>query len=171
MGASPSGARGGRLSCRPVEERDYPVICGFVQSPEELFFMFPAARYPLTPEQLREAVARRADSTVVELDGETVAFANFHSWATGGRCTLGNVIVAPGARGSGVGRYLVEQMLHTAFTRHAAAEVTAACFHNNLAGLLFYPRLGFQPYALEERQDPQGRPTVLIHLRLTRPAP
>lgn len=130
--------------------------------------MFPAATFPLTPAQLRAAIAQRADSTVIVDAGEVVAFANFHRWATGGTCSIGNVVVAPAARGRGVGRYLVEQMIDAAFSRHRATEVTISCFNQNLAGLLLYPTLGFQPFAIERRQDKHGRPIALIHLRLPR---
>lgn len=155
------------LSHRPVVEFDLQAICGFPQSEDELFFLFPKAEFPLTPAQLRAAIAQRADATVVELDGEVVAFANFYRWEAGGRCSIGNVIVSPRARGHGVGRYLIEQMIPLAFSKYRAAEVTVSCFNQNVAGLLFYPKLGFRPYAIEERLDKSGRRVALIHMRLT----
>lgn len=158
------------LTHRPVEEKDIPLICGFPQSEEELFFLFPKASYPLMPVELKAAVARRRDSTVVEADGEVAGFANFYLWEKGGRCAIGNVIVAPAVRGKGVGRYLIERMIELAFSKHQAVEVTVSCFSLNVAGLLFYPRLGFEPYAIEERRDKKGNPAALIHMRLRRAA-
>jgi hypothetical protein len=32
-------------------------------------------------------------------------------------------------------------------------------------GLLFYPKLGFKPFAIEERLDKRGNRVALIHLR------
>ena len=159
------------LSHRPVAESDLQAVCGFPQTEDELFFLFPKAEFPLTPVQLREAIAQRADSTVVELDDEAVAFANFYRWEADGRCSIGNVVVSPQVRGRGVGRYLIEQMIALAFSKHRAAEVTVSCFNQNLAGLLFYPKLGFQPYAIEERLDKRGRRLALIHMRLARREP
>lgn len=156
------------LTHRPVAERDVPVICGFPQNEDELFFLFPKAQFPLTPSQLRAVIARRSDSTVVERDREVVAFANFFRWEVGGCCSIGNVIVSPAARGCGVGRYLMERMVDLAFSKHQAAEVTVSCFNRNVAGLLLYPKLGFQPYAVEERKDKKGNRVALIHLRLPR---
>lgn len=156
------------LTHRAVTVADIPLICGFPQNETELFFLFPKASYPLTPEQLRLAIAQRADSTVVERDGAVVGFANFYHWSQGGRCAIGNVMVAPAARGQGVGCYLMERMIERAFTHHDAAEVTVSCFNANVAGLLLYPRLGFQPYAVEERRDKQGHRVALIHMRLLR---
>lgn len=156
------------LAHRPVEGKDIPIICGFPQSEDELFFMFPNATYPLSHVQLQEAIALRSDSTVVELDDKVVGFANFYHWETGGRCSIGNVIVAPAARGRGVGRYLIEQMIGLAFSKHQAAEVSVSCFNQNITALLLYPKLGFQPYAIEERQDKNGNRVALIHMRLLR---
>jgi ribosomal protein S18 acetylase RimI-like enzyme len=104
----------------------------------------------------------------VEHGGEVIAFANFYQWEAGGRCSIGNVIVSPAERGRGVGRYLIEQMISLAFSKHQAAEVTVSCFNQNVAGLLLYPQLGFQPYAIEERQDKKGNRVALIHMRLPR---
>ncbi len=157
-----------KLSHREVEETDLATICGFPQSAEELFFLFPRASYPLTPAQLQEAVGQRVDSTVVLHRDEVVGFANFHQVEAGSHCAIGNVVVAPQARGHGVGSDLIRHMSGLAFARHRAREVRISCFNRNVAGLLLYPRLGFQPYAVEERRDPQGGRIVLIHLRLTR---
>ena len=154
----------------PVADKDIQLICGFPQSEDELFFLFPKAEFPLAPSQLLDAIAQRSDSTVVELDGEVVAFANFYRWELGGCCSIGNVIVSPAARGRGVGRYLIEQMIALAFSKHQATEVTVSCFNQNVAGLLLYPKLGFQPYAIEERKDKKGNRVALIHMRLSRNA-
>lgn len=155
---------------RPAKEEDIPSICRFPESEDELFFMFPKASYPLTPEQLRTAIAQRSDSMVVELEQIPVAFANFYRREKGGSCAIGNVAVASSARRRGVGRYLIEQMIRLAFLKHGAQEVSVSCFHHNIAGLLLYPKLGFQPYAIEERRDHVGKQVALIHMRLTRNA-
>lgn len=156
------------LSSRPVAETDLAAICAFAPSASELLFFYPKANHPLTPAQLQVAIAQRSDSTVVEEDGEVLAFANFYRWQTGGICSIGNVIVAPQARNRGVARYLIEQMLTLAFAKHQACEVQVACFNQNVAGLLLYPSLGFSPFAIEERQDRAGNRLALIHLRRLR---
>lgn len=153
---------------RPLEEKDIPVICGFPQSVDELFYMFPKTTYPLTPHQLKEATAHCSDSTVIEMNGTVVGFANFSRWQFRGRCSLGNVIISPSVRSRGVGRYLIGYMIDIAFDKHEAQELTASCFNHNVPGLLFYPKLGFQPYAVDERQDKHGARVALIHLRLAK---
>lgn len=159
------------FSHRPVAEEDVLLICGFPQSEDELFFSFPKATFPLTASQLQDAMAQRSDSTVIELDKEVVGFANFYRWEIGGTCSIGNVMVSPATRGCGVGHYLIEQMIDMAFSKYRAAEVTISCFNQNTAGLLLYPKLGFRPYAIEERNDMRGNRVALIHMRLTKPAP
>ncbi len=66
------------LSHRGVHADDVARICSFPQSAEELYFLFPKATYPLTPEQLRRAIEQRFDSTVVLLDDQVCGFANFY---------------------------------------------------------------------------------------------
>ena len=154
------------VTFRAVQAQDIARICGFARTEEEQFFFFPAATWPLTEAQLQASVDKRSDSTVIELDGVVVGFANFYKWENAGTCTVGNVIVDPQTRGKGIGAQLIKQMIDIARTRHQASEVTLSCFNSNVAGLLLYPKLGFVPYAIEERQDKQGRRLALIHLRL-----
>ncbi|KPX94281.1 GNAT family acetyltransferase [Pseudomonas amygdali pv. mori] len=152
---------------RPLEEKDIPTICELPQNADELFYMFPRATYPLTASQLSEALETRHDSTVIEMDGEVVGFANFSQCKFRGRCSLGNVIIAPKARSKGVGRYMITSMMGIAFDKHEATELIASCYNHNVPGLLFYPRMGFRPYAIEEKRDKKGARVALIHLRLS----
>ncbi|WP_426114234.1 GNAT family N-acetyltransferase [Pseudomonas sp. DSP3-2-2] len=153
---------------RPLEEKDIAVVCELPQSVDELFYMFPRAIYPLTPPQLVDALDNHSDSTVIEMDGEVVGYANFSRSDFRGRCSLGNVIIAPKARSRGVGRYLIGCMKDLAFDKHEATEMTASCYNHNVPGLLFYPKLGFRPYAVDERRDKHGGRVALIHFRLPR---
>ncbi len=154
------------LSHREVRSDDVARVCQFARSAEELYFLFPRATYPLTPEQLRRAIAQRHDSTVVLLDDQVCAFANFYVRETAGTCAIGNVVVAPEARARGVGSYLVETMTRKALLEHRAREVRISCFNANVAGLLLYAKLGFVPFAVEPRRDPQGTRVALIHMKL-----
>lgn len=154
------------LSHRQVRPEDVAAICNFPRSAEELFFLFPRATYPLTPEQLRQAIDQRHDSTVVLVDDRACGFANFYVREVAGTCAIGNVAVAPEARGRGVGRYLIETMIRKALVDHRAGQVRISCFNGNVAGLLLYAKLGFVPYAVEPRVDPRGARVALVHLRL-----
>jgi ribosomal protein S18 acetylase RimI-like enzyme len=153
------------LSLRPVEPRDIPTVCAFAQSADEAFFFFPKCTWPLTPEQLAAAIAQRSDSSVVVEGDEVLAFANFYQWEQGGTCSLGNVLVSPAARGRGVARFLVMQMIEVARERHQAREMKVSCFNHNTAGLLLYPQLGFVPFGIEERKDQEGKRVALVQMR------
>jgi ribosomal protein S18 acetylase RimI-like enzyme len=153
------------LLCRLFQKDDLSTICTFPQNAEELFFMFPKASFPLCEEELSAAIAGRADSTVVELDGAPVGFANFYRFEPRGRCSIGNVIVSPSVRRRGVATRLIRHMLGLAYGKYDAAEVTVACFNANAAALLLYPKLGFAPFAIEERFDPRGQRVALIHFK------
>ncbi|QBF25256.1 GNAT family N-acetyltransferase [Pseudomonas tructae] len=153
------------LTHRPVQDQDIAAICCFPQGPDELFYMFPKAKYPLTPAQLSEAIDQRSGSTVIEGDGVLLAFANFYKAEQGGVCALGNVVVAPAARGHGVARYLVQSMIELARRQFEAREVQVSCFNSNTAGLLLYPQLGFEPFAIEERQGPGGIRVALVQMK------
>lgn len=156
------------LTHRPFLESDLPAVCAFPRDPQELYFMFPKAVYPLTQEQLRAAVAARAEATVVLAKGAVAGFANFYEWEMGGRCSMGNVIVSPAVRGRGVARYLVSRMAETAFTRYDAREVALCCFSTNTPALLLYTRMGFTPYAVEERVNWDGSRIAAVMMRLVR---
>jgi len=153
------------LSHRPVRSADIATLCNFPQGPDELFYMFPKATYPLTPAQLSEAIAQRSGSTVIEIDGAVAGFANFYKAEHGGICALGNVVVAPTARGQGVARYLVQRMIALAREEFAAREVWVSCFNHNTAGLLLYPQLGFVPFGIEERQARDGSRVALVQMK------
>lgn len=153
------------LAFRPVRDTDLPAICTFARSAEELYYLAPRASFPLTPEQLAASIAQRSDSSVVCQGDAVLGFANIYKREQGA-CWVGNVAVAPEARRQGVARFLMQQMAQLAAERHSARELRVSCFNPNTAGLLLYARLGYTPYALEERSDLQQQPIILVHLRL-----
>lgn len=156
------------LHHRPFSNDDLQAVCSFPRDAEELFFFYPKAAYPLTPEQLKHAIDQRSDSTVVIRDSKVVGFANFYRWDNG-ICCIGNVAVAPAARGQGVAKYLIQTMIALADARHSATVVQISCFNHNTAGLLLYSKLGFEPFDIEECETPDGRRTALIHMRCQLP--
>ncbi len=164
MEPAPGAAVVHALTHRALEQDDAEVIAGFAQSPRELFHMFPTARYPLQGTTLMELAGERRSPTVVLSSGEVAGYANFITCAMDGLCTVGNVVVDPEHRRQGVGGHLMRIMCDKARIEYGARRIRASVYTDNTMGLLFYERLGFKPVDMEQRTDPEGRRTVLLHL-------
>ncbi|MBA1248047.1 GNAT family N-acetyltransferase [Pseudomonas luteola] len=154
-----------KLTHRAATLDDLQAVCHFPQSREELFYSYPTAQWPLTRDQLAEAYANRQGSTVVLLNNRLAAFANFFRCQPGERCDLGNLMVAPWARRMGIAQHLIGVMEQQACQQHGVRFLHAACFSSNTPGLLLYTHLGYLPVSIDERRDPSGQRTALIHLR------
>lgn len=153
------------LTHRPATLDDLAQIADFPQNMDELFFSYPRAVWPLDTDQLQTGLAQCRDSTLVLLDDQPAGFACFHHWRHGKHCQLGNLIVAPWARGRGVAHYLFETMAEHARAHYQARLLNASCLNTNTAALRLGMRLGFQVQALEERQDHCEQRVVLVHLQ------
>jgi RimJ/RimL family protein N-acetyltransferase len=156
------------VNFRAVQDMDIPHICRFPQNEDELFFMFPRAEFPLQADELKEAINQRRESTVVLLGQTVVGFANFYKWEQGGRCSIGNVIISPEVRCTGIASQLIMHMVNVAFKWYDAKEVSVSCFCTNIAGLLLYPKIGFIPYEIEERLSKNDERLALIHMKIIR---
>ncbi|MFC3769165.1 GNAT family N-acetyltransferase [Paenibacillus sp. GCM10012303] len=153
-------------SCRPAVPADYPAICSLPQTEEELYFMFPSAAYPLTPEQLDAAVRMRWRPTVVTIDGVIVGFANFYGWEEGRHCHLGNVIVAAEHRGTEAAGCLIRTMIGKARDELNVPRLLLVCHHTNPRAMLFYDKLGFVPYGIKRMKNRQGETIVGILMEM-----
>ena len=145
------------LGHRPASADDLDEVVRFVRNADELFYAFPRAHWPLTREQLAEAFAERRGNTLALLDGRPAGFANFYQSLPGDYCALGNLMIAPWARGQGVAHYLIGVMERLASHDFDARELRVSCFNDNAVGLLLYARLGYQLTGLVERQRGQAR--------------
>ncbi|WP_448208115.1 GNAT family N-acetyltransferase [Azospirillum sp. sgz302134] len=153
---------------RPLADADIPRICTFPRDAQELYFLFPRASWPLTPAQVAESLSTRREPTVVLRDGEVVGYANFATFDEGRSASVGNVSVAPSARGTGVAQHLLGVMMDRAFAHYGLPELVLRCFSTNTPGLLLYTKLGFVPVAIEERTTPWGERVALFTLRIGR---
>lgn len=153
------------MTHRNVDFRDLEIICRFPQDENELFFMFPKANYPLTIEQLQASIDSRYDSTVIIVDNQVIGFANFYEANMDEHCSIGNVIINPDYRGKGVGKYLIQTMENIAINKYNVKEIHISCFNQNLAGLLLYSKLGYQPYDIEKRLNKYSFPVALINMK------
>lgn len=154
-----------KLSFRSAQTSDLEKVCQLPQNEEELFFMFPKADYPLSVEQLQTVVENRSDSTVILLDKEVVGFANFYEVKENNYCSIGNVIISPDHRNSGIGTFLIKTMEQIASEKYNVSELRLSCFNNNTKGILLYSKLGYIPYEVEERLDKDERKVALIKMK------
>lgn len=156
------------MEIRKATEQDYEAIVRLLSTREELFRVYPKGIHPFTVEQLRSLAGLRKELTVVTFDAKVVGFANLYNVGAGERAFVGNVVVAADCRGRGIGRRLVLHMLDCAFGKYRVREARISVFNDNTKALLLYAGLGFVPYAIEERSDPEGERVALIHMRLGR---
>lgn len=153
---------------RPLEEQDADIICTFPQSAEELFFAFPKADFPLTPNVLLESARQRFSPTVLVQNDLVVGYANFIKVKESGFCAIGNLMVHPGHRRKGAATYLVKVMVRKAFEQYCVRFVRVSCFSHNQAAYQLYHKLGFRPADMEQRLTADGTPVLLVNLYLHR---
>ena len=149
---------------RGLQSEDLEAISSFPVSSEELFYMFPEAEWPLSPEQIKALAAQRKDPTVLVYGGLVAGYGNFMDCRPQESCSVGNIVVGPGFRRLGIGTALLEHMAEKARQEYGAAKLRAACFNADAAGLLFFQKKGFKPVDMEVQQDPNGREVVLFKL-------
>ncbi|MBU1003402.1 MAG: GNAT family N-acetyltransferase [Proteobacteria bacterium] len=153
------------FSHRPLAADDLPSICGFVRTKEELFFMFPAANWPLSCAQLAQAATQRREPTVFLWEGEVAGYANFRTWEPDQYCEVGNVVVDPALRRRGLASRIMAVMEAKARDAFEAKQLQVSCFSMNTGGLILYSRLGFLATGIATRSGPDGAPSTLIHLK------
>lgn len=158
----------GELQYRALKPDELRTICSFPQSRDELFYVSPSADYPLQPEQLWSiAQSRHFPTVVVDADAsEVVGYANLYDWnAESGTVWLGNVIVSPVHRGSGVADYLLQTMMDQAAAGLGALRMKLYCHNSNTRALLFYIGHGFAPNGGSRIVDhPNGGKIVSIEM-------
>lgn len=153
------------IKIRNVEENDLKEICNFPQNEQELYFMFPKADYPLTVDQLDDAIKARFDATVILLDNQIAGFANFYEVEENHHCSIGNVIINPHFRNHGVATSLVTAMENIGKEKYHISEIHLSCFDTNTKGLLLYTKLGYKPYEIEKWISKTNQISALIKLK------
>lgn len=151
---------------RSLEPNVYPVICTFPQNEQELFSMFPAGKYPLTPEQIAESVKTRWYPTVVLHGNKVVGYANFYGLEEKSKCFLGNVILAPQYRGKGASTALITEMIRQTKEELKVGKLQLICHNTNITGLLFYKKMGFKPIDLTSMKNHLNETIVGISMEI-----
>ncbi|WP_254790068.1 GNAT family N-acetyltransferase [Paenibacillus sp. OK003] len=130
---------------------DLKSISSFPQSKEELFYISPRFKYPLTPDQILKLLENRYEPTVIvdEESGQVVAYANLYDYKDD-VCCLGNVIVSKDFRGKGAANYyLLKTMIMKAKSIYKVKHLLLSCHSTNSRGLAFYHKQGLNPLICE----------------------
>ncbi|WP_158606374.1 GNAT family N-acetyltransferase [Paenibacillus ginsengarvi] len=151
-------------TCRPAQSEDYQTICTFVETEDELYFMFPSGKFPLQAGQLEQNAKNRWCPTIVEDESGIAGYANFYGYEEGKQCHLGNVIVAPAHRGQGAAAFLIRTMITKASAELNVPRLLLVCHSTNPRALLFYDKLGFKPFALSKKLNFRGEAIVGISM-------
>jgi len=154
------------VEIRPLLPDDHQAVCDLILDEQELFLVYPKGEFPLTVDQFEAMLARRVEPTVLLTKGKVAGFAAFYRLRKARSVFIGNVIVDPSQRGSGLGRNLVSHMCELAFGKYQLPEVRISVYNRNTRALILYTSMGFNPYAIQARRDPRGNWVALISLSL-----
>ena len=158
------------VTFRPTLEADYPDICALFSSPEEMQLIHPSGSFPMTVAQLQAIARVRTELTTVVLGDRPIGFANLYNFTPKKFAFIGNVVIHPLHRSSGLGKQLISYMIDRCFKTHGLPEVRISVLNYNSRALLLYRSLGFLPYEVEETSGLEGDRIAFIHLRRLRPA-
>jgi ribosomal-protein-alanine N-acetyltransferase len=140
---------------RPPALRDYEALTSWVPDAVACArWAGPGLRFPFGAKELPDLLAEPRSRSVClgEPGGAALAFGQY--WGkTNGAVHLGRIIVAPQARGRGVGRRFCELLIAAALEDTAAAVVTLRVYRDNAVALRLYSGLGFVPVDAEATAD------------------
>ncbi len=151
---------------REATPKDFEPIARLIKSKQELFFIYPSGKFPLTPEQVKELYEARKDFTVVTDKNRVIGFANLYDYLENKFVFIGNVVIDETYRGQGKGKKLIAHMVELAKEKYNLPEVRISVFADNTDALLLYIDLGFELYAREAKKNHQDDDALLLHLKM-----
>ena len=112
--------------------------------------------YPFTAGSFRADVRWGEMDSLVLLSADDAMLAFGQVYQKAGRAHLARLAVAPGLRGRGIGRRLIEALVALGCTRFACREASLFVYRDNPPAMACYQRLGFveSPYPPGEKIDP-----------------
>ncbi|OPA75395.1 GNAT family N-acetyltransferase [Paenibacillus selenitireducens] len=154
-------------SYRTLSNEDLEAICMFPQSVEELLYVSPKFKFPLSPNQIIELLENRVEPTVIvqEYTGDLIAYANLYGIEED-TCWLGNVIVSPKYRGCGTAEVLLNVMINKAKEKYGIKKLLLSCHNTNSRGLAFYYKNGFKPCDIRITKLEDDKKKIAIQMEL-----
>ncbi len=124
---------------------DLEGICSLFKSMEELQYVFPLATYPLTLDQFEILLNKRSDfTTIINDSGKIIAFGCLYNIVESKECFIGNVVVSRDYRKNGLGRILVNRLVHICRAKYSVENINIICRDENIEAIQFYNRLEFE---------------------------
>ena len=151
----------------PFTEADIDPLLGWIRSPEELLFWTASSfGYPLTREHIAQHIrdcAARGDrlafKAVESASGEAIGYVELGALDPRNRSVrIGRVLIAPAARGRGLGAAMMRAALAHAFDVLQVHRAELGVFDVNPRALALYERAGFRREGVrrESFKAPEG---------------
>ena len=146
-----------KTSLRAPAESDYEAIASWITDAEAcLRWAGPRLSFPFLASDLPALLAIPGGNEfgycLVDESGAPCGFGQ-HWVLQPDAVHIGRIIVAPAARGQGLGRVLCQQLISTALAETSATVVTLRVYRDNLAAARLYSSLGFSEVADQSSND------------------
>lgn len=146
-----------RLQLRPASAGDYTTIASWIPDATAcLRWAGPKLPFPFPASDLRQLLAAPdgSDHSYSLVDQDDMPWGFGQHWiARPGAVHLGRIIMAPAARGLGLGRLLCEELVAAALEATAATIVTLRVYRDNPAAMTLYANLGFRAVDTQSTAD------------------
>ena len=143
------------LRLRATRPEDYATLAGWIRDAKSCR-RWAGARlaYPFNASDLPALLAHPGSRSYSLSDEKLTLYGFAQHWQnTPPEEHLGRIIVAPQARGKGLGRVLCQQLIDCACAASGASALTLRVYRDNAAALALYRSFGFLPCETESNAD------------------
>lgn len=128
----------------PVNDSDLEVVLSWFSNAKEVFYWGgPELSFPMTLSSFKQqSKFDKSHSYVLKAAGQLLAFGQFYNRL--GRCHLGRLVVAPDARGQGVGETLITQLNRKGAEVLGLSSGLLFVLDDNEPAMRLYTRIGYR---------------------------
>lgn len=140
-------AREGPYYLAPFDRLMAPIVARWAPMPQELFWLAPSTPAPLTAAKVVGWAGPECNPRLFRRDDvfEPLGYLELNPMpGQAGHYWLGHCVIRPERRGTGLGRIMIQLVLHEAFSGRGASRVSLMVFPDNLAAYNCYLRAGFR---------------------------